>query len=336
MKTTTSLASALHAFFLDYLPNQRALSANTRQSYRDSLKLLLQFIVGEHGDPSGLEVEQIGVNRILAFLEHLETARHNGVGTRNVRLAAIHSFFRYVGTQYPEHLAQVQRIMSIPVKRGAQREIEHLEFDEIQAVLNSMDRSSASHHRDFVLLTFLFNTGARVSETVGLQARDLRLTLPAHALLRGKGRKERVCPIWAETARLLRDLLAEQQVAPVDATPVFRNYLGQSLTRFGVRWILKKHLLKATKRSPSLRGKRLHPHCLRHSTALHLLNSGIDLVTIANWLGHSSINTTNKYIKLNLEAKREALKKIKPLRRRSAKSGAWRSDPNLIRWLEAL
>jgi integrase/recombinase XerD len=336
MKTATALASALHAFFLDYLPKQRALSAHTRQSYRDSLKLLLRFVVGKHGDPSGLAVEHIGVERILAFLEHLETARHNSVGTRNVRLAAIHSFFRYVGTQYPDHLAQVQRIMSIPVKRAAQREIEHLEFDEIQAVLNGMDRSSASHHRDFVLLTFLFNTGARVSETVGLQARDLQLTLPAHALLRGKGAKQRTSPIWAETARLLRELLAEQQVAPADATHVFQNRLGQPLTRFGVRWILKKHLLNTIKRSPSLRHKRIHPHCLRHSTALHLLNSGIDLITIANWLGHSSINTTNKYLTLNLEAKREALKKVKPLRRRSAKSGAWRTDLDLIHWLEAI
>jgi site-specific recombinase XerD len=335
MKTAT-LARALHTFFLDYLPKQRAFSADTRRSYRDSIKLLLRFVVGKLGDPSGLEVEHLNVERILAFLEHLETARHNSVGTRNVRLAAIHSFFRYVGTQYPEHLAQVQRIMSIPVKRAAQREIEHFEFNEIQAVLNGMDRSSARHHRDFVLLTFLFNTGARVSETVGLQARDLQLTLPAHALLRGKGAKQRTCPIWGATARLLREHLAEQQIAPADATHVFRNHLGQPLTRFGVRWILKKHLLNAIIRSPSLRHKRLHPHCLRHSTALHLLNSGIDLITIANWLGHSSINTTNKYLKLNLEAKREALKKIKPLRRRSAQSGAWRTDPDLIHWLEGL
>ena len=336
MKATATLASALHAFFLDYLPKQRALSADTRLSYRDSLKLLLKFVVGKHGDHCGLEVEHLSVERILAFLEHLETARHNSVGTRNVRLAAIHSFFRYVGMQYPEYLAQAQRIMSIPFKRATHREIEHMEFDEIESVLKGMDRSSTRYRRDSVLIMFLFNTGARVSEVVGLQARDLQLTLPAHALLRGKGRKERTCPIWATTAHLLQEHFAEQQIGPADATHVFHNHLGQPLTRFGVRLILKKHLLNAIKRAPSLGRKRLHPHSLRHSTAILLLNSGVDLITIANWLGHSSVNTTNKYLKLNLEAKREALEKIKPLRRRSAKSGEWRTDPDLVHWLEGL
>lgn len=336
MNAASTLARALHGFFLDYLPKQRALSPHTLESYRDGLKLLLKFVAGKSGDTSQLQVEQISVERIRAFLDHLETARHNGVGTRNVRRAAVHSFFRYLGAHYPEHLEQVQRILSIPSKRAAQREIQHLEFDELQAVLKGIDRSRANDRRDVALLTFLFNTGARVSEAVGLQARDLQLTLPAHVLLRGKGRKERTCPIWADTARLLRELLADQSIGPHDPTPVFHNHRGHPLTRFGIRLILQRHLLITATRVPSLRSKRLHPHCLRHSTALHLLRSGVDLSTIAHWLGHASVNTTNKYLSLNLEAKREALSKARPLIRPRARAGAWRKTPDLIRWLEAL
>lgn len=330
------LACALHGFFLDYLPKQRALSPHTLQSYRDGIKLLLKFVAGSNHDTSHLDVEDIGVEQIRAFLDHLESTRHNGVGTRNVRRAAVLSFFRYLGTQYPQHLDRTQRILGIPSKRAAQREIHHLEFQEIQAVLNGIDRSKAIHRRDFTLLTFLFNTGARVSEAVGLQARDLRLALPAHVLLRGKGRKERTCPIWPESARLLRELLAEQQIAPHDARHVFQNNRGHPLTRFGARFILKKHLRIAAARVPTLRDKRLHPHCLRHSTALHLLRSGVDLSTIAHWLGHASVNTTNKYLSLDLEAKREALNRAKPLLRRSTQTGKWRANSDLIRWLGKL
>jgi integrase/recombinase XerD len=336
VNAASTLARALHGFFLDYLPKQRALSPHTHQSYRDGIKLLLKFLAGKSDDTSHLDVEQISVERIRAFLDHLETTRHNGVGTRNVRRAAVLSFFRYLGAQYPEHMDQVQRILGIPSKRAIQREIQHLEFDEIQALLNGIDRSHANYRRDLALLTFLFNTGARVSEAVGLQACDLRLTLPAHVLLRGKGRKERTCPIWADTARLLRELLAEQSIGYHDPSPVFHNHRGHPLTRFGIRLILKKHLLNTAKRVQSLRGKRLHPHSLRHSTALHLLASGVDLSTIAHWLGHASVNTTNKYLSLNLEAKREALSKARPLIRHQAKVETWRTNSDLIHWLERL
>jgi site-specific recombinase XerD len=332
----TILASALRGFFTDYLPQQKAMSPHTLHSYRDSLKLLLQFVAGKKSDPSQLTVEHLTVEQVTAFLQHLETGRHNSARTRNVRLSAIHSFFRYVGAQHPQHLAQAQRLISIPFKRTASREIQHLECDEIRAVLQGVDQTKPEGQRDFVLLNFLFNTGARVSEVVGLQACDLRLAPPASVLLRGKGRKERVCPLWAETARVLQRYLETQAIGPQEPCSVFRNHRGYPLTRFGVRWILQKHVRHAANHIPSLKTKRLHPHSWRHSTAVHLLRSGVDLSTIAHLLGHTSVNTTNKYLTLDLEAKREALTKAKPILARYGQSGRWRSDRNLIKWLESL
>ena len=190
-----SLASALHGFLTDYLPRQRAMSPHTLHSYRDSLKLFLQFAAGKKADPSQLTLEQLTRERVTAFLQYLETVRRNKASTRNVRLSALHSFFRYVGAHHPEHLAAAQRILSIPFKRTALREVQHLELSEIQSILRGIDRCGRHGRRDFVLLSFMFNTGARVSEVVGLQACDVHLGPPASVRLRGKGRKERTCPL---------------------------------------------------------------------------------------------------------------------------------------------
>jgi site-specific recombinase XerD len=332
----TPLGRILRGFFTDYLPRQRAMSPHTLHSYRDSLKLLLKFAAGKRGDLSQITVEQLCAECITKFLAQLESQRRNCASTRNVRLSAIHSFFRYLASQHPEHLDQAHRVLSVPFKRTASREIQHLEFVEIQAVLEAIDRGKSSGRRDYALLSLMFNTGARVTEIVSLQACDLRLTAPPSVLLRGKGRKERVCPLWPQTAQLLRALLEERSLPPTQAAAVFLNHRGAPLTRFGVRIILGKHVAKAVQRQPSLKTKRLHPHSLRHSTAVHLLRSGVDLSTIANWLGHVSINTTNKYLALDLEAKREALAKAKPLIPGKRRSDRWRNDKDLLRWLEKL
>jgi site-specific recombinase XerD len=334
--SNTALAITLRGFFTDYLPQQRAMSPHTVLSYRDSLKLMLQFVAGEKADPSQLSIERLTVEQVTAFLQHLEKDRHNSVRTRNVRLSAIHSFFRYLGGEHPEHLAQTQRLLSVPFKRIATREIQHLEFDEMQSMLDAIDQTTGEGRRDFVLLSFLFNTGARVSEAVGLQACDLRLAPPASVLLKGKGSKERVCPLWPETARALREYLEAQEIGIRETRTVFHNHRGYPLTRFGVRWILQKHVRQAARHVPSLKSKRLHPHSLRHGTAIHLLRSGVDLSMIAHWLGHASVNTTYKYLSLNLEAKQEALAKAKPIVGRHGKVGRWRTDRNLIKWLESL
>jgi len=332
----STLALTLHGFFTDYLPQHRALSPHTLQSYRDSLKLLLQFAAGAKGDPSQLNVVQISVEQIMAFLQSLETGRHNSVSTRNVRLSAIHSFFRFLGGQCPEHLAQAQRVLSIPFKRTGARQIEHFDTDEIQAVLKVVEDAQENGCRDIALLSLMFNTGARVSEVVGIQTGDLRLTAPCSVLLHGKGKKERTCPLWPETAKLLQRLIEQNNLPSSPLTPVFINNRGTRLTRFGVRLILNKHIAKAALRHASLKNKRLHPHSVRHSTAIHLLRSGVDLSTISHWLGHVSVNTTNKYLSVDLEAKREALAKAKPLLKGGRHSGKWHKDHDLIAWLEAL
>jgi len=333
---SSTLALKLQGFFIDYLPCQRALSPHTLLSYRDSLKLLLKFAAGKKGDPSRLDVEDLTVERITAFLQSLEARRHNRVSTRNVRLSAIHSFFRYLGGECPEHLAQARRILTIPFKRTGSREIAHLDFEEIQAVLEAVEVRGPNGHRDLALLSLMFNTGARVSEIVGLQTEDLCLSAPFSVLLRGKGRKERTCPLWPETARLLQALIDRRGVPPAQSAPMFLNARGGRLTRFGVRAILNKYVATAAQHHPSLRNKRLHPHSVRHSTAIHLLRSGVDLSTIAHWLGHVSVNTTNKYLSIDLEAKRDALAKAKPLLNGNRRLAHWRKDPNLIAWLEAL
>jgi integrase/recombinase XerD len=331
-----TLASMLHGFFVDYLPRQRALSPHTLCSYRDSIKLLLQFFVESNGDITKLTVEQLTVAHVTAFLQHLETARHNCTGTRNVRLSAIHSFFRYLGGECPELLAQAQRILSVPFKRTSTREIQHLDLDEILAVLGAVDPRTSSSRRDLALLSLMFNTGARVSEIVALQTDDLQMASAPSIVLHGKGRKERICPLWPETVHLLEKMLEERGIKPSESAALFLNHRGLDLTRFGVRLIFRKYVRKAAKSNPTLKNKRLHPHSARHSTAVHLLRSGVDLSTIAHWLGHTSVNTTNKYLSVDLEAKREAITKAKPQIIGGLHSAKWRRDTDLIAWLETL
>ena len=335
-KKSNELAIALKGFFCDYLPRLKGTSLHTVHSYRDSLKLLLLFLARGNGSVDALSFGDVDVNRIVAFLEHLETERHNSIGTRNVRLAAVHSFFRYVASVFPEHLRLSQQILSVPFKRMYTRAIEYLEFEELTAVLEQIDRSKPDGRRDYALLTLMFNTGARVQEIVDLKANDLHLSAPFHVHIFGKGRKERVCPIWAKTAQILRKYVEEQGIDPRKPVTLFTNHLGTPLTRFGIRYILAKYVRKAAENHPSLKGKRLHPHSMRHSTAVHLLRSGVDTATIANWLGHVSTDTTNKYATIDLDMKREAIAKAAPPHVKSVLHSSWRNDPHILTWLESL
>jgi site-specific recombinase XerD len=339
MKTPQShtLGMALKDFFYNYLRQLRGMSSHTILSYRDSLKLLLVFVAQQKKIAvSDLRIENIGVNEIISFLDHLETTRSNGIGTRNIRLSAIHSCFRYIATMYPEYLDQSQRILSIPFKRMPMRTIQYLEFEEVKAVLQAVDRSTLDGRRDYTLLALMFNTGARVQEIVDLKATDLELSTPFSVRIYGKGQKERICPIWPETAHVLREYVEERGIDTREPVTVFTNHIGGHLTRFGARYILAKHLRKAAQTRPSLGKKRLHPHSMRHSTAVHLLKSGVDLSSIANWLGHTSINTTNKYATMDLEMKRNALAKAKPLGKKVNPKSSWRKRPDILAWLESL
>ena len=269
MKASTPpvLPSALKRFLGEYLPRQRAYSPHTILSYRDSLKLLLQFVAGKKRSVADLTVSDLSPASITAFLNHLEAKRRNGATTRNVRLAAVHSFFRFLGAEYPEHLEQTHRVLSIPFKRVVQRSVDYLEAEELRAVLSGIDRSTAAGRRDYALLLLLFNTGARVQEIVSLKSTDLHLTPPPSVKLMGKGRRERFCPLWPETVRLLRQHLAETGFDPQEPQPLFRNHRGGALTRFGIRFVLHRYVQRAAQTQLSLQRKRIHPHSVRHYAA---------------------------------------------------------------------
>ena len=331
------LARALRTFFVDYLPRQRGLSPHTLQSYRDTLVLLLRFLALSKGiKPARLDLDDIAPENVVNFLNDLEETRHNKTTTRNVRLAAIHAFFHHVAALFPEHLEQAQRMLSIPLKRAETQPVDYLEYEEIRAVLESVDRTTVDGRRDYALLATLFNTGARVTEITNLRIADCQLFKPFQVRLSGKGRKIRICPLWPQTAELLRDLCAERDL-PQDANaPLFLNHRGEPLTRFGVRYILARQCECAKERCPSLARKRLHPHSMRHSTAIYLLKSGVDLVTISQWLGHASINITNRYASIDLEMKREAIAKAEPPQQQPQMPTAWRTDASILTWLESL
>jgi site-specific recombinase XerD len=332
-----ALARAVHAFFSEYVPELRGLSRHTLLSYRDTIALLLRFIAkSRNADPSSLDLEAISPELILKFLNYLEQERHNKISSRNVRLAAIHAFFRYVAIHTPERIEQVQRILGIPFKRTGTRTIEYLEYEEISAVLESIDRNDHVGRRDYALLALMFNTGARVQEIVDLGVCDLQLDAPFQVKLLGKGRKTRICPLWPQTALVLKQFISESHVDLRSNAAVFRNQRGDRLTRFGIRYILTKYCKQAAGQCPSLVGKRLHPHSMRHSCAIHLLKSGVDLPSISHWLGHASMNTTNRYATADLEMKRQTIARASPPTGSLSPPPSWRQDASVLEWLESL
>jgi integrase/recombinase XerD len=334
----TTLACTLRTFFFQHLPTLRGLSPHTIHSYRDSLVLLLRFVAAHrHRAAETLDVDDLSVDAVTAFLAHLERDRHTTASTRNVRLAAIHAFVRFLAAQHPEHLESAQRLLGIPFKRTHPHAVEYLEYGELAAVLAAIDRSTREGRRDYALLATMFNTGARVQEVLELRARDLQLTKPYQVRLLGKGRKERFCPLWPQTAQLLRTWCAERELDLRSDAVLFLNHRGHPLTRFGVRFILAKHAARARAVTPILARKRVHPHSLRHSTAVHLLKAGVDLSTISHWLGHASLNTTHKYTAIDLEMKRQALAQAQPLGEPFPKAPpAWRRNATVLEWLASL
>ena len=318
MKTQqpTQLGRGVVRFFQEYLPSLRGMSPHTLRSYRDAMVLLLRFVAHDaHRPIEVLEITDLSAERIAHFLQFLETERHNGIATRNARLAAIHAFARFFAAERPEHLGVLQHILGIPFKRGTKESpIEYFESGEVQALLNSINRSAPSGQRDYTLFALMFNTGARVQEIINLRLRDLRLDPPCQVRLQGKGNKVRFCPIWPGTAQLLRQLIEGQHLTDPEQTdaPLFTNRQGTTLTRFGVRYLLRKYLALSCAAVSTIQGKRLHPHSLRHTTAIHLLKAGVDFATISQWLGHASLNTTMRYARADIDLKRQALMQVFP------------------------
>ena len=296
-------------FFVRRLVQQRGASARTIESYRDAFELLLGFTEQRTGKPpAALELADLDAPLVLDFLDHLQADRGNSARTRNARLAAIHSFMRYAALRDPASLPVTQRVLAIPAKRFDRPVLGYLTRDQIAAILAAPDRGTWSGHRDAVLLATAYNTGARVSELTGLRVRDVLLDRQTAVHLHGKGRKQRAIPLWKNTAAELRGWLTRISQAP-DA-PVFPNRAGAPLTRSGVRDRLDRAVAAAEQHCPPLRGQHVTPHTLRHSTAMHLLQSGTDLAVIALWLGHSSPAVTHQYLEADLAAKEAVLRRL--------------------------
>jgi site-specific recombinase XerD len=329
-----SFPHLLHSFFHEWLVQQRNISHHTVLSYRDSWRLFLRFVAARKNKPvSQLGLTDLNEPEVLAFLQYTEQERKTSIGTRNCRLAGLRSFFHFVADREPLVAGQCAEILRIPTKRAPQSTLCHLEDNEVSAILDQPNRSTIEGQRDHVLLAVLYNTGARIQEALNITPRALRLESPLHVRLFGKGRKERICPLWPETGALLKAFLRKQRRGEDES--IFVNRFGRPLGAAGVRFKLKHYVEAAGRNTPSLVSKRVSPHTFRHSTAVSLVAAGVDVTVIRDWLGHASLDTTNHYARANVETKRKALEKVNPAAR-PGKPPRWKRNPELMVWLDSL
>lgn len=337
MTDSKHLLQHVQDFFQDYLGAHRGLSSHTVTSYRDALKLFLIFVAQQAGKhTTSLTLDDLRAESVLAFLDDIEATRNNSVRTRNIRLAALRTFFRYLAMQDPLRAGQYQRIVAIPIKQAPQPVMEYLEVHEVKAILGAIDRKHAAGRRDYVLISLLYNTGARVQEICDLRVANLRLAAPPIVTLIGKGSKTRHVPLWPETASLLREHLQERGIFTESQACLFVNARGEPLTRYGIRHIIQTRVATALPSCPSLVGKRVSPHTLRHATAMHLLQSGVDLAVIKSWLGHVNLATTHGYVEIDMEMKRKALSACTPLDNPEKLQRLVEQNKDIISWLETL
>jgi site-specific recombinase XerD len=316
------------------LIRQRDASSHTIHSYRDTWRQFLRFVAARRGrGVAQLELADLPGAEVLGFLDHIEHERHGTVATRNCRLSALRSFFLFVADREPLAAAQCAEVLRIPTKRSPHRTITYLEPEEVAAILAQPDRSTLSGQRDHTLFSLLYNTGARIHEALSLTPRAVRLESPAQVRLMGKGRKERICPLWPETATLLRALLKHQPRA--EHEPLFANRYGQPLHASGVRFRLRACVAAAAKQHPRLREKHVTPHTFRHTAAVHLVAAGVDVTVIRSWLGHVHLDTTFLYAQANVETKRRAIDLVDGPAR-AGRPPRWKRDPALLTWLDSL
>ena len=329
-----SVSYWLHTFFHEWLTQQCNLSHHTIMSYRDTWRLFLRFVAKrKKGSVSDLEIADLGAEVVLAFLRYSEEERKVTIGTRNCRLAALRSFFRFVADREPLVALQCTEIQRIPTKKSLQRVPNCLDADEVTAILSQPDRSTLEGQRDHVLLALLYNTGARIQEALDLCPQAVRFRSPAQVKLIGKRRKERVCPLWPETVSLLTALLKRQPRQ--DNEPIFVNRYGRPLSAAGVRFKLGHYVQRAAEKLPALKRKRVSPHIFRHTMGCALVAAGVDITVIRNWLGHTRLDTTDLYARANLETKRKALDQV-DISTRPARPPRWKRDPTLLSWLDSL
>lgn len=334
----TNFAYYLTNFLSSYLPGVAGLSQNTIMSYRDTFSLFLDFCSKTKKiKPEKVSLEHLSRKLIEEYLEWLEKTRKCIASTRNVRLAAFHSFCRYLQIEFPDFMHPAQQILSIPMKKNSKVSVEYITLDAIKFLLAKPDCSTKRGRRDMVLLSLLYDSGARVQELVDIKVRDIRTTYPAIAKVTGKGDKTRIIPLMKPMAELLKSYLKENRLLYPHTFdyPLFSNRSKNKLTRAGVAYVVKKHATNAIKEKPHLFPKKISPHCFRHSKAMHLLQSGINLIYIRDFLGHVDIQTTEVYARVDGEMKRKALEKnnhgiI------SDKIPSWQNDKKLMNWLKNL
>ena len=330
--TSTSLLPLMQQFFIQRLIQQRQVSPHTVDSYRSSFKLFLRFASKRlRLPPERMHFEQIDAPLIGAFLDDLETSRNVSVRTRNLRLTAIHSFFRYTAFELPTHGAQIQRVLAIPGKRFTRKQVGFLNREEVDALLAAPDRGSWSGRRDHAFILTAVQTGLRVSEMTGLKREDLVMGPGAHLQVFGKGRKERSTPLAKPTCVVLEAWLREPQRGDQDV--LFPNFRGNRLTIHGVQHLLRKHQAAAVKKCPSLKERRVTVHLLRHTAAMDFLQAGVDRSVIALWLGHESYETTQVYVEATLAMKEEALARTTP---HDGKPGRYKAEDSLLAFLDSL
>ena len=334
MKSADPFPKLLHAFFHEWMVQQRNASVHTVRSYRDTWRLFLGFVAQRLGKPVvRLALSDLSATEVSAFLQHVEQERGDTIGTRNCRLSALRSFFAFAAVREPMAIAQGAEILHVPMKKAPVHAPCYLEPEEVQAILAEPDRTTIEGQRDHALLSFLYNTGARIQEALDVCPRAIRFDSPACVRLQGKGQKERLSPLWQETAELIGSLL-RRQPRPDDA-PIFVNRYGAPLSASGVRFKLATYVEAATRAATSLASKRVTPHSFRHATAVHLVAAGVDITVIRSWLGHVSLDTTNHYAQANLETKRQALDRVghpKP----TGKRPSWKRDQSVLAWLDSL
>lgn len=328
----TLLAPSMQAYFTDRLIDQRQASPNTIAAYRHTFQLLLRFVTDRTGTPpSTLDISDLDAPLIAAFLNHLEGERHNTVATRNNRLAAIHSLFAYLALHHPEHADTIQRVLAIPAKRTQKNLLTYLTDPEVDALLAACDQTTWTSRRDHAMLALTIQTGLRISELIGLNREDITLTTGANVHTIGKRRKTRRTPLTPTTRAVLKAWLSERADTP--DKPLFPTRTGTRLSRDAVEHRLAIHLQAAATKCPSLNTKHITMHTLRHTTAMRLLLAGNDITTIALWLGHEQITTTNLYLHADMTHKQQAIDRTRPI---TAKPGRYQPTDTLLAFLEAL
>jgi len=335
MSPEATLGQLLHSYFLDHLIAVKGLRPGSVRSYRDTIRLLLLFLAAEKRRKiTRLTLDDLTLERIIAFLRHLEEDRGNHISTRNQRLAAIHSLFEYIASRSPEMLAVCQQVAAIPMKRTPPPETRFLERDEIHALLRRMPSKGRLALRDQALILFLYNTGARVQEAADLRGEHLDLGEHPTVRLHGKGDKWRTCPLWQQTAGTIEQLLESEDHATTSQAAVF-TARGQPLTRYGIYKIVRRH---AADLDDPRTGRRIGPHTFRHSAAVHLLEAGVEVNVIRGWLGHVSLDTTNRYAEINTSTKLAALRatELLDVSMGHQTKPIWRTDDTLLNWLSSL